>query len=340
MKKFPSLRFAALPGLLVAFQGCATTFGDQTESSTGTVTTTVLDDRLPLALEELWRGCQDDFVILSDDTSVSLTGSCSAPPTTLSVEAQTLWWGLAFGGALPIDIPSPLFDERSDFSGFSWPLQNCSVLADTEVYFNALGFESLDASWVRHDGGPALKIRLANPPSTWGYAPVYRSTIATATCPSPINQGIVRGVLDSTGVNDAYEYVRFDDLDVELFLEFGVSDGRLTASLDVEPEITGMDLGIDFSALPSQAESSLAGLEDFVNDELGAFLADQLQDLPDAVLAQLETAVPDGDEVCSVKLENGSLKIVSGHATGFNPCVTFVSTTVPVNTPSTHPPFP
>jgi hypothetical protein len=199
------------------------------------------------------------------------------------------------------------------------------VSADTEVHFNALGFETLDASWVRHGGGPALKVRLANPPATWGYAPVWRSTIATAFCPSSLNQGIVRSVLDSSGVNDGYENVTFSDLDANLFIEFGVTDGRLTASLDVDAELEGMDLGIDFSGLPGDAESSLSSLEGFVKDELGDFLAEQLADLPNAVVDQLETAIPDGDTVCSVKLENGALKIVSGHGSALNPCLTLTA---------------
>lgn len=304
--------------------GCTTTFGSKTTSASGDLTTIVLDDRLPTALEDIWETCHDDFVILSGDTSVSLTGSCTAYGQLPTFESQVLYLGLSAGGGLPLDIPDVLFAQRNVFADFEWPLQNCYVAADTEVHFSALGFDTLTARWVTRDGSPALKVRLGNPelPATDpGYAPVWRSTIATAFCPSPINQGIVRGKLDSSGVNNAFEYVRFRDLDASLFVVFGVEDGDLTADLEVEPSVLDMDLGIDFSKLPQEAEDSLSSLEDFVKDEMGGFLADQLRDLPEMVLDQIAATIPAGDTVCRVEVVNGTLEIKTGHADGYSPCI-------------------
>src|SRR5688572_26879103 len=167
---------ALLPVLLSVSAGCATTFGDQTTASG--VTTTTLDQTLPNALEELWGTCQQDFLIFADDTSIDLAGTCNSIPTSTSSAAQTLWLAVAANGELAIDIPETLFNERAEFADFAWPLQNCYVVADTEVHFGVLGFDTLAASWVQHDGHPALKVRLGNPDATWGYAPVWRSTIA------------------------------------------------------------------------------------------------------------------------------------------------------------------
>lgn len=285
-------------------------------------TLTVFDDRLPQAWEELWETCHQEFLIEADDEILDLRGSCTAPDDLESSSGQLLFFMLSTDPEVPLTIPNVLYEERSGFDGFSWPLQNCYVRIDTEVYFRSISFETVSAEWTYRGSSPAFKVELENPrfgvDDIQRWAPVTRSTIAAADCPSLLNEIILEEKLDNSGIDGIHD-IRLRDMDFTVYIKFrivgritdGVYSNSLCGEVDVVASLDADDdaLGIDWDRLPDKVREEFEGSIDLMEDELESMLVGELGDLGDRVADEIQATLPANENICSLLVNDGAFEI-------------------------------
>lgn len=296
--------------LATGLGGCSSFYQRQ---QAGAVTETVFDSRLPAGIKEVFDHCHPDGLTFTySSTSVDFKGNCKVPNDLPSLPGQLVFTAAAAKSPLAMDFPGKLYDMRGSFADFPWPLQNCYASWDSEVYFWAMGFSSLATSWVSRNGAPALKLSFGNvrKQTTPYYKPAYSNTIATANCPSPINQGLVRGKLDSSGINGVGD-IRAKDFDLDLYFLFTEKDHALSVSVEAEPKLADISIDVDWNKLPKKAKTEfdkqLADLTDSISDSIGS----QLDPLAPLIATPMQGAIPSGHELCSVSVRNGQLVIAT-----------------------------
>lgn len=290
------------------------------------LTTTSFDTRLPKGISEVFTTChKTGFLIFPDQAAsslanktgklsinVDLRGSCPLATSLASVQGQSVYAAAASNSPMLLSFNSPLFHpSQTHFSGFPWPLQNCSVGMDSEVYFWGISFKTLSTEWVTHKKTPALKLSLGNSRLSSGYKLAYSQTIATANCPSPINQGLLRSKLDNAGVN-GLQNIDAQDVDLDLYFMFELNNGAIRVSVDAKLLLSNIFVaGIDWDELPKSAKTQFDAQIGSLTNEVSSGLTSQFQSFSALLAGPMQSAVPAGDVICSIEVQNGQLVITS-----------------------------
>jgi hypothetical protein len=304
------LLLALVCSCLSGLSGCS---AFMTQSKVESVTETVFDDRLARGIADYWKTCMSKSLIWATDKTFDLHGKCPLSTAVPSPEGQLVHAGAVQHSPYAVAIPLKLFDSRSNLADFPWPLQNCFVNADTEVTFYVIGFETLTATWVQHNDMPSLKLAFANPPATNGYRPAIRSTIATASCPSPINQAAVRAKLDKSKINGLGN-ITFQQMNIDVYLVYATKDDKITVTTDVVPKFTGLDTGIDWNKLPDSAKGKFEKQIGSLDDTLADQLKGQFSALGPVFADAMNRAYPTGHQICDLEIRSGTFVIVSDSA--------------------------
>ncbi len=284
-----------------------------TQSEVTGVTETVFDDRLPGGIADYWNTCMSKSRIWAQDKQLDLHGSCPKATNVASVNGQVVYAAAAQRSPFGITIPLHLMNTRTELDDFPWPLQGCYVGADTNVVFHVLGFQALSGSWETRNGTPALRLQLTNPPSEYPYFPALRNTIATAICPSPINQGLLREKLDKSRINGLGN-ITFKKLNLNVYLLYALKNDKIAVTADVEPDFSGLDVDIDWDKLPASAKTSFLKQIDSLDRKIADQLKGYFTPLGPIFADAMATAIPKGHRICDLTIRKGTLVIETDDA--------------------------
>ncbi|MCB0711970.1 MAG: hypothetical protein KDD67_06540 [Ignavibacteriae bacterium] len=292
---------------------------------------TTFDNRIPNALEEIWNNCHQNFNVQAGE-SLDLHGSCTKLDDAGSIDAQELWRAVSAAmtssESHAVTFPEPtdvLYSEGPHtLDDFDPPVQNCVVRAYTQMFFNEISFETLDAEWTLRSGEPALKISLGNAESLRGFPPVspyhsllIRNTLATVDCPSLISEIIIERKLDKWGLDGEHK-IKFLDIDLDIYIKLDVlatiKKGKYRRYLSGDVEVD-LKLKADGNAFGVEAEKlakygfDVADWLETAEEVIESRVQKDFKDVGKEIASQFEEALPDSEMICSSVVDGGTLKI-------------------------------
>jgi hypothetical protein len=306
-----STQFARIFGVAavsaVVGAGCSNFTTVTTPLST---TLTTFDNRAPAGLEEVFATCSEPLVLEAGDSSVDLRGTCDSAGDLTSAQAQLIYGLMAAEMPLALDaaIPSHLTTIVQTLDGFPWPVQNCEVVITADAVFEDLALYDLDASWETRGGDPALRIDFDFGSSQRvGHLDVN----VNVNCPSSLSEWLINTfksrVIDEL---DGRHPIRASGMDLDLWVHLDHTTSDITGDLELQFQVDGVDLGIDWSLIDeidgSEVEEEARAT---MESETEAMLRDSLGMLADTTADLVAMAIPSGHKVCSLTEAAGQLRL-------------------------------
>jgi len=306
--------------------GCSTM---TTEDVNGSMTTTTFGNDILTSFENVFETCNDPFLIESGMDEVSLAGDCEISDGD-TLQEQLLLAGLISQGTMELgeEIPEIIETSTETIGGLPWPVQNCVVHVTSEIRFESLEMTDLQA-WWKQSSGTQLRIDLDFGKDKIGEVEM----LVEVDCPSSLSSSIVKAFTgklrnELNGVHGVYTYNR----DLDLTFDLDHDDDNIYADLNVKFEADNLYIDIDWSKVETLKvlwwtidvtdgseveETARADFESIVD----SLLQDSLSSLEGTVADMIESGLPNGETICSMKVAGGDLDITTSSKTGALPCL-------------------
>ena len=309
----------ALMALIACGNGC-TEFCESTDKSNG-LTEVHFDESLPEAFEGVFAECNDPLVIEEGISSIELIDGCSFSDLDTTGE-MVLALGLA--SASPVDlggeIPSHVYSDSWVYDDFPWPVQNCEVTTDVDVFFESLQLTDLQAKWTTRSGYPAMHVDFDFTENTVGHIEIN----VDVDCPNGLSEALVKAFTKKmrNAMNGSHT-INASNRDLDIYITLDNTPTDIIAEMDLDFDVGNLWIDLDWSAVsafidPDDIEEPARQLFEDMGDLL---LEDALADVPDMVADGIESTLNPDHEICSVKRETDGITITTDEPGGPMTCI-------------------